>query len=151
MNWREFLVPHLTSQLSCCFFFTSCLLSVHPYVVWRTFSKTPLSMCTSKLWCPVTHNDLYSSVSVTDYSRKCAQSYLLQQIPPISVGSMAVQHPSPVTVSLILSSQSVHSCDSPTELLLNSSQQSFLASNAKSPQQCIVVHTAQVWTVWTKM
>lgn len=32
--------------------------------------------------CPVTHNDPCSSLSLMDYSRKCAQSHLLQLIPP---------------------------------------------------------------------
>lgn len=70
--------PYSTSQLSCCL----CLLPVYPFVVWRTVFKTPLSICASKLWCPVTHNDPCSLVSVMDYSRKCAQSHLSQQIPP---------------------------------------------------------------------
>lgn len=51
-----------------------------------------------KRWSSAAHNDSSVSISVVDYRRKCLQSHLLQQIPPISVGSLPVRNPSAVTV-----------------------------------------------------
>lgn len=74
---KGFLAFCYTSELSS----GVCLVPVYPLLVWRTVFKTPLSMCAS-VWWPLTHNDPTFLVSLVDYSRRCAQSHLLQQIPP---------------------------------------------------------------------